>query len=226
MDLSTCTTRAAAVEAIAAEGLPTEIAEILIRESAPARHAWRVDQAYQAARAVVFPGPRALGYEDSLLIWAVLAADLVGVGGRDGCQGFGTVRLPVLSGLGKGRKQASDGPAWTAAIAEAANRVAEGDGGLYPAFVPHEDALAVHTSAHGMDLTIPVPLDLVPAAWQRSIAREGLRRAAGIGAWHPYVPIVGSTRVEHAELLAAWAAVVMALQSPADTDPAQEAEAA
>ena len=59
--------------------------------------------------------------QDCLEIWAVLTADAFGVGGPMRISGMQTVRVPPLQSLGSGRKQAGDGPAWTAAIADAAD---------------------------------------------------------------------------------------------------------
>lgn len=47
---------------------------------------------------------------------AVLAFDSIGVGGTGDAEGIGTSRLPCFAALGKGRKQATDGAAWMAAL--------------------------------------------------------------------------------------------------------------
>ena len=46
----------------------------------------------------------------------ILLADIVGIGGYAGIEGAATVRHPAFGRCGKGRKQASDGAAWSAAI--------------------------------------------------------------------------------------------------------------
>lgn len=50
-----------------------------------------------------------------LLLWL----DCMGLGGRLGLEGLATDRIPAFSELGKGRKRADDGPAWSAAIRDA-----------------------------------------------------------------------------------------------------------
>ena len=53
----------------------------------------------------------------------LLEQDIWGVGGPGGIAGHSTERPACFSKLGKGRKQASDGGAWDAAIEEARNRI-------------------------------------------------------------------------------------------------------
>jgi hypothetical protein len=48
--------------------------------------------------------------------------DVVGTGGRLDLEGKSTARIPSLRGLGKGRKNATDGGAWDSAIGEATLR--------------------------------------------------------------------------------------------------------
>ena len=87
-------------------GVTGAAADVLVRLGAPARHAARVEFAC------------ALGDDWEVVAWALL--DAVGIGGRAGLTGEATARHPAFANCGKGRKQASDGPAWTAAIAAAA----------------------------------------------------------------------------------------------------------
>jgi hypothetical protein len=56
--------------------------------------------------------------------WALLEADLFGVGGRHGLEGAGTARAPWASTLGSGRWHAGDGDAYRAAAREARNLIA------------------------------------------------------------------------------------------------------
>jgi hypothetical protein len=108
------------------------------------------------------------------LAWAILDADGVGTG---------TARIPALSCLGKGRKQASDGGAWSAAIADAA-REAAGNLGSGPCWgVVHDQAVVMWTCADGRSRGgrhQTVPDELVPAAWQHSIAAKLLRQIVRI----------------------------------------------
>lgn len=91
---------------LADRGVTGPAADVLVRLGAPARHAARVEYV------------RALGDDCDVVAWALL--DAIGVGGRAGLTGAATARHPALRGCGKGRKQATDGAAWTAAIAAAA----------------------------------------------------------------------------------------------------------
>ena len=91
---------------LADRGVTGPAADVLVRLGAHARHAARVEFV------------RTLSDDCDVVAWALL--DAVGVGGRAGLTGAGTARHPAFASCGKGRKQASDGPAWTAAIAAAA----------------------------------------------------------------------------------------------------------
>lgn len=93
-------------DALADRGVTGAAAEVLVRLGAPARHAARIEFV------------RGLGDDCDVVAWSIL--DAIGVGGRAGLTGAGTARHPALRGCGKGRKQATDGAAWTAAIAAAA----------------------------------------------------------------------------------------------------------
>jgi hypothetical protein len=57
---------------------------------------------------------------------ALCLADMVGVGGRQGLTGEGTARVEPFRTLGKGRKQAYDGPAWSQAVEYAVHRLLDG----------------------------------------------------------------------------------------------------
>lgn len=114
--------------------------------------------------------------------------DTAGVGGRDGVEGASTTRLPCFSGLGKGRKQASDGEAWTSAIRMAA-------GQLLPCpyfYAPTGGGLGLATgreTEQGAMISMSVSPDRLMAAslgaWALTVAREGLRRNHGLKEWHP-----------------------------------------
>lgn len=91
---------------LADRGVTGAAADVLVRLGAPARHAARVEFV------------RSLGDDCDVVAWSLL--DAVGVGGHAGLGGAATARHPALAGCGKGRKQASDGGAWDAAIRAAA----------------------------------------------------------------------------------------------------------
>jgi hypothetical protein len=126
------------------EGLPSEALELLRRYTVPQRHAWRVQQAAIAAlqeankilQGIEHPVPEGdmmslargewrRGDNHIAPVHARIAATLceleeVGTGGRLGIlatpQSRATLRAEWARGLGKGRANASDGPAWTSAI--------------------------------------------------------------------------------------------------------------
>jgi hypothetical protein len=202
-------TRAAMAAHLATLGVVGAAADALLRETAPARHAARVEAALAAARA----------YDEfergDAIALAILLADAMGVGGRDGVEGAATLRHPALRSLGSGRKQATDGPAWSAAIAEALARLANEMGPV--SITPHSGMLTLWGGADGGWVLGLAPEDAtVPAEWRRTIIREGLRRAAGLAGWFRDLP------VEFPGSAADWAAL---LDSPAqDLCPKCDAE--
>ena len=141
-------TRKAAAATLEKAGITGLAADLLLRESAPTRHAARVlatlaaacladldgdpdfavPAAEGAARALMAwatagglgPVPdHALSENDLCEAWAMLSLDLGGVGGHGGYSGDGTARHPLFTRVGKGRKHASDGGAWLSAAKEA-----------------------------------------------------------------------------------------------------------
>lgn len=76
-------------------------------------------RAREAARAMATLSAPQEDADTILDAWAVLATDAHGVGGHRDTEGIATARHPGLDALGTGRKQAGDGPAWTAAISGA-----------------------------------------------------------------------------------------------------------
>jgi hypothetical protein len=155
----------------------------LLSETAPDRHARRVIAAREAARAWVnahhakdLSPPIS---EDVMAAYmnAVLLADCFGVGGRHGVSGAGTARHPAFAALGRGRKHAADGAAWDAAIRDAVDAAAghfrPGGGGTTSLFFERGNILICPGAA------------IIPHAWQRTIAREGLRRSVGLDPWFP-----------------------------------------
>lgn len=193
-------------------GLPELAVEALVREGGPDRHRARVAAAEaaaltaakwtrDAAEAEPLPYPQNEA-ELAALGAALITLEVAGVGGRDGVEGLGTERMPYFRPLGKGRKQATDGAAWTAALEEAARRLLERAGELYSHPEPGQtrEGLAVAAAAAtfwpGEDPgdkwrlcvsigRIPILTQSVPLAWMRTVIREGLRRSAGARPWHP-----------------------------------------
>jgi len=107
------------------DGVSDGAREIIRRATAPARHEWRVSEAIQAARKWISDDEflRPFG---NLAAWALLKFETMGLyGGGPANPGQGTTRHEAFRGLGKGRRHASDGDVWTAAIRCAADRIYE-----------------------------------------------------------------------------------------------------
>lgn len=120
--------------------LPTGMTESTVEEirrlTAPERHQERTFAAVQAAVSWL----HAEGHDENLcraLCWAE-ARGLYGGGSHD--PGAGTIRHPAFRGLGSGRRQANDGPAWTAAI-EAGSWCGKDERGYAVAPFPREDGV-------------------------------------------------------------------------------------
>lgn len=116
-------TRAARARELEAAGVTGAAQELVLDRSAVERHLARTSFVLTAATAYVVHvnGGEPLG--DSSVdgrVALLLALEIAGVGGADGIEGKGTARARWAEGFGKGRKQASDGPAWQAALAAAA----------------------------------------------------------------------------------------------------------
>lgn len=120
-------------------GITGNALDALLRETSKARHESRVKDAkiaaVTAAKNCLYKGSANTPDEDAFWrpIFALWGAglcllDQVGIGGRDGVSGDATDRVPGLDVLGKGRKQASDGGAWDAAIKEAGIDLAKESG--------------------------------------------------------------------------------------------------
>lgn len=204
-------TAAAGRERLEPLGLPELAVEALVREGGPDRHRARVAAAEaaaltaakwtrDAAEAEPLPYPQNEA-ELAALGAALITLEVAGVGGRDNVEGLGTARMPCFRPLGKGRKQARDGAAWTAALEEAARRLLDRAGKLYshPEIGQTREGLAAAAAAStfwpGDDPQdgrlcvkigrIPIFTQAIPLAWTRTVVREGLRRSAGMRPWHP-----------------------------------------
>lgn len=102
-------------------------------------------------------------------------ADLIGVGGTQGLTGDGTGRIKAFAALGKGRKQAYDGPAWTAAIEDAIHRLAGKAAGMaeYTLILGADGGdvyLAIHVCEECLTYEFLGEIGLgIEPAWLRSI---------------------------------------------------------
>jgi len=170
-------------------GVDDDTVEVLRRATSGRRCVWRSAMALETAlEAATVERGEALGLHvdevdevpSTALAWAMLAVDGVGVGGADDIEGIGTDRIPAFGDLGAGRKNAHDGPAWSAAIDEARRVLARiingGDVTRSPLIAPVEIGCESDRAplciVWGDDDSAPLPFDLVPPRWQRSVALQ------------------------------------------------------
>jgi hypothetical protein len=107
-------------------GLSGAALDLYVAGGAAERHAARVDAAKAAAMAAAHDDdPDVVGLELALDAWALCELERHGIGGRHGVEGGATVRMPWARNLGKGRRQARDGGAWTSAINAAGAELAK-----------------------------------------------------------------------------------------------------
>jgi len=169
--------------------------QCLIREAAKTRHESRVSEAMQSLMSIA-SAQLGLDPEEHEFLWdqrgmllaaAIALLDEIGVGGRGNVEGRSTRRYPGLERLGKGRKQATDGAAWTAAIARAGNillsRAGVVDGVSWQLHPTPEGEIEVSGAGQS------VSLSQAAHEWQYALAREGLRRVVGADPWFPYLDI-------------------------------------
>jgi hypothetical protein len=132
-------TRSAAARAAEDAGLTGPAFELFLSAGAQMRHRWRVEQTLNSALTAVgaeFRSDFLLGATSEWLLefhqeklqalaraWGMMALDLHGVGGPLGVSGDSTERMSPFCDLGKGRRKASDGPAWMAALVGAMDYV-------------------------------------------------------------------------------------------------------
>jgi hypothetical protein len=196
-------TRRDLLQALEQAGISGAAAEAIAKETGRLRHHRRVAQAKEVAvtaskemfgervnrelaegdpelfEASVELAHRALGALLCLL-------DKAGVGGTDGVAGHGTTRLACFSILGKGRKQATDGDAWSGAIREAAHVLCPG---AEICATNGQVGLGVMSKECSEALTVPEIVANGLAPWALTVAREGLRRELGLKPWFPGFPI-------------------------------------
>ena len=179
-------TRAATAALLDQAGVTGEAQEAILRETASLRAEVRTVRAMQTLRDVAgdLGDPEDLPSPLAILIGI---ADAIGVGGRDGVSGESTARYPGLEALGKGRKQASDGPAWTEAIRQATYRMMDriAPGGTWKITADSGEPGMLWITGKGPtgEAAWAVDPPLSPP-WQLSLAREGLRRSLGLLGWH------------------------------------------
>lgn len=190
-------TRADALRQADAESWPEPAQELLCRASAPDRHQARVARCYQVALAVareIDP----LEQRDGEIAALLCQAGWQGVGGpmNLGAEGPGgtrqSVRIwPWYACCGKGRANASDGPAWCQALADAQARIKEDVTGGYSQ--PSDSAAAFEVILEWAGE------DTERLAWAAQV-QDHLRAYAGRRVLNPWEP----WRALWAEVYSAW----------------------
>ena len=221
MNIAQIETRALLLSYLDAAGVRGDAATAIADETAPARHALRVERAKAAARAAVQTfgiactalDPEEGGaHYDAATAAMLCLLDAAGIGGRGGVEGHGTDRLVPFRVLGKGRKHATDGSAWSGAIACAtqallAEVAGPGARALFRAS-PNGCALNMVVRTQGGDEHTGAAIDadhrtLTP--WLMTLAREGLRRSLGLDPWLTFERVQVDFDAKEAP---AWAALV------------------
>ncbi len=234
-------TRDQASTAIQSMGIEGLAHEILMKETGLYRHRLRMKSVESTSLEKVREIYTKKGFDERYLVRenfivpaaALCAAEILGVGGPDGVAGMSTDRQSCFQALGKGRKQATDGPAWDAAIAECCLKLlakaaeeapygkwefAAGENGAI--FLQHISAVEesaksppeADEESGDLEKDINRIYDALPPVFKTTlniqvdvacviekghlttIAREGLRRAAGLNGWFEN-PIVGFSKM-------------------------------
>jgi hypothetical protein len=203
-----------AEQLLLAAGVEGHALEAVLNESAHLRHAHRVKLARQAAEDYYLEQakltrddltPETLNVHVAIIVYL----DICGIGGHfGGVTGSSTIRHPAFERCGKGRKRATDGEAWNSAIDDLT--ITDNIRFAYR-FTAHEDG---HMSFRATTVDVSVESVHGPAAWRLTLAREGLRRAAGLEPMICVVPMEDGP-----ETLVRWSKVVNSI-----TDELQQAE--
>lgn len=174
--VGTAPTRSTAAELLAEAGVTGPLAERMLRRTARQRHAGRVEQATAALLAAADGAAADL----APLVGALVAhLDSIGVG----ITGQGTDRHPALERLGKGRKHATDGGAWTAAITEAAQdlpRIAVRPlGPADPRWHDQDSRPGLLLTEQGRQVRLSWEHPALPMHWLRRLAEEAVAHLCG-----------------------------------------------
>jgi hypothetical protein len=173
------TRRDRAEKALRAVGVEGHALDALLNESAHLRHAHRVKLARAAAEDYYLEQAKLTRDDltpESLAVHVAVICylDILGIGGYyGGVTGHATDRHPAFARCGKGRKRAVDGDAWSAAIDQLTFKHIRTIHG----FVANENGLV---SFQAVNDDVSVEPAHGPAEWRLTLAREGLRRAAGL----------------------------------------------
>jgi hypothetical protein len=176
------------------------VGKFLKKAGAQERHESRIEAAYFHTLAEVYKAECENTDHEAALdpeiahtqAWAALTANGIGTGGDMGLGGEGSrsARMPVLAGLGKGRRQASDGPAWDAAIKEASWIIGSGvkkltHGGKVEGYSHHSyewgcDGKYLCVKDIHTGRLLPVEDYIVPREWQITILKRGILQLEGL----------------------------------------------
>jgi len=155
-------------------------AEIICRATGTQRHWARVEATVEAAR--VWGNAHIYSDEESdILVAGILSLELGGVGGRADAEGAGTDRHPAFAGLGKGRKQASDGGAYMAATEAALRQLTDRHGRLH---IQLDQRGRVVVKFRGSEAEVLLQC-CGPVRWLRAEASRAALKAAGIEGFEP-----------------------------------------
>ncbi len=220
MNLSEIGTRKEVENHLESIGIVGPAAEAILGETACFRHAARTRRAAEAAMMWAENTFQQDHEPTNAMMAAFLCAlDRFGVGGPMGVSGDGTLRVPAFRSLGKGRKQASDGAAWTAAIHDAIGLLIPhggvvispaGDVSLFVRWIVHSGTQFEEEKANcEFDTSILIMSDL--KCQFLSLAREGLRRSLGMPGWFSDKLAHEIALVRDESSAPAWAALVNAL---------------
>jgi hypothetical protein len=161
-------------------------AEVVVRETAPARHERRVEQAREAAliaASAILEKTQDKESPLAPLAGLLLILDEIGLVSRQ--KDEKSQRVPFLGHLGKGRKQASDGPAWSAAIRQARERLTFSPFGFVePTLKATRNEVFLTLGQGGGTGSISLVANPVILPWLKTLVREGLRRSLGMEGWH------------------------------------------
>ena len=175
-------TRKETLEQLASLEIVGDAAERIAGGLSRERHAWRTEQVLGAIAA--YSGDITAEDSNNAMVVATTLTDRIGIGGSKQLTGWesqksatSTLRLPIFSTLGKGRKYAGDGAAWTAAI-EAAGNTAR-----YQLGAGQSARVKVVPESFDIDgvETFGVPKELIPARWIGNVATEGIWNALNNG---------------------------------------------
>jgi hypothetical protein len=141
-------------------GYPPAAVEIVLKWTAPLRHKERVETVHEVLREYLDTAPPE---ERAGLARILLSLELAGIGGRMDVEGLATTRLAPFATLGKGRRNATDGPAWNAALRDALR-----ESGGRPAVEWNREARRLTAAG------IPLVPGRIPSRWLLAELRRGV----------------------------------------------------